>query len=233
MLLLSGTWIGGVSAGSDLQVAFTFTPRVTHVGWTVTPAATIPGALQPQISPVPLAPTSAPPATPTPSLSVSGGDEVVGYDFLEGSSPPLWRIWSNGQEITVSPDDPSTAALLDEFRTAAIRRAAALGDIDDAQQAASSAGAAAGWGALALGGGVATALVSCAGVPFTFWAAGGTGWACAGGIAAAIGGGGAAVVSLGDFGQAREDLAEAEEERALAEGLADQVFQALATVSSP
>jgi hypothetical protein len=38
---------------------------------------------------------------------------------------------------------------------------------------------------------------------------------------------------LGDFGQAREDLAEAEEERALAEGLADQVFQALSTVSSP
>jgi hypothetical protein len=121
MLLLSGTWIGGVSAGPDLQVAFTFTPRVTHVGWTVTPAATIPGALQPQISPVPLAPTSAPPPTPTPGTPVSGGDRVIGYDFLEGSTPPLWRIWYNGQETIVSPDDPSAAALLDEFRGAALR----------------------------------------------------------------------------------------------------------------
>lgn len=110
---------------------------------------------------------------------------------------------------------------------------AALDDVDDAQQAASSARSGAGWGVLALGGGVATAIVSCAGVPFTFWAAGGSGWACAGGIVAAIGGGGAVGVSLTDLGQANEDLAEAVEERDLAEGLARQVFEALSSYSVP
>lgn len=205
------------------------------MGWTVTPQPTIPGSLQPQISPVPLAPTQIPPSptAPTPVPAISGGDENIGYDFIEGSQPPLWRIWCNGQDIVISPEDPATAALLDEFRSAALRRVAALGDVEDAQQAASSAGAGAFWGGLAFVGGVATSIFSCAGVPFTFWAAGGTGWACAGGIAATIGGGGAAVVSLGDLGQAGDDLAEAEEELAATGNLADQAFQALSALASP
>ncbi|MEW6569494.1 MAG: hypothetical protein AB1449_15290 [Chloroflexota bacterium] len=234
LLAAAGQRRAALAAEANRQVAFTFTPEVTPIPPTGTPMATALATLGPQPSPLPLAPTAGPTGgTPEPPQAISGGDEDVGYDFLEGSDPPLWRIWYQGREIIVNPDDPATAALLDEFRSAALRRAAAEDDEADARQAISSAKAGTGWGAVAFIGGGITALVSCAGVPFTFWAAGGTGWACAGGIAAAIGGGGAVAVSIGDQLQAETDLEEARLELEAATALAEQTFQALESGSAP
>ncbi|MEW6569185.1 MAG: hypothetical protein AB1449_13670 [Chloroflexota bacterium] len=234
LLAANGQRRAALAAEANRQVAFTFTPEVTPIPPTGTPMATALATLGPQPSPVPLAPTAGPPAgTPEPPLAISGGDEEVGYDFLEGSDPPLWRIWYQGREIIVNPDDPATPALLDEFRSAALRRAAAEDDEADARQAISSAKAGTGWGAVAFIGGGITALVSCAGVPFTFWAAGGTGWTCAGGVAAAVGGGGGVIVSAGEWFRAGREMREAREELDTASLLAEQAFETLETHLAP
>jgi hypothetical protein len=47
------SWFSAYAGPDRLQIPFT--PHVTQVGWTVTPQPTIPGSLQPQISPIPLA----------------------------------------------------------------------------------------------------------------------------------------------------------------------------------
>ncbi len=65
------------------------------------------------------------------------------------------------------------------------------------------------WEALGLIGGGITIVISCPGVPFTFWAAGGAGWACVGGVLSvinSIGGGG---VTVNEIGEANERIVEA------------------------
>jgi hypothetical protein len=225
-------WFSAHAEGDGLQVQFT--PHVTQVGWTVTPQPTVPAGFGPQGTPVPLGATPITPTQgPTPVQSVSGGDENIGYDFLEGSVPPTWRIWYNGQEMIVSPRDPAESALLAAFMEQAERAAIAKAGLEAADKDLGEAAATGGFGALAAVGGTITAIISCAGVPFTFWAAGGTGWTCAGGIIAAVGGGGAVIVSagqgirsVGDRDQAQRDLAQAGRE-------AGDLFSSLSSTTTP
>lgn len=205
------------------------------MGWTVTPQPTIPGSLQPQISPVPLAPTQIPPSptAPTPVPAISGGDENIGYDFIEGSQRPLWRIWCNGQELVISPQDPADSALLAAFMAQADRAARAAEDINASSQDLHEATATGLFGFVATVGGTITAVLSCAAVPLTFWAAGGTGWTCAGGVVAAVGGGGAILVSAGQGFRAAGDRDQAQRDRDQALEEVEDLFIALQGIPSP
>jgi hypothetical protein len=225
-------WFAVFAGGNGLQVQFT--PHVTLVGWTVTPQTTALGSLVPQGTPVPLGATPIPTVQgPTPVQAVSGGDEDIGYDFLEGSQPPAWRIWFEGQEVVIAPDDPAESALLAAFMLQADRAASAVATIDASNQDLGEAAATGGFGAVATVGGTIAAIFSCAGVPFTFWAAGGTGWICAGSIVAAVGGGGAAVVSAAQGVRAVSDRDAAVKDLALARQEASDLFDTLIGTPTP
>jgi len=77
------------------------------------------------------------------------------------------------------------------------------------------------------------AVPSCATIPLTFWAAGGTGWTCAGGIATAVAGIGADIVS-GIVGVVSlVDKARANAEQRAAEREANDLFEALRGYVAP
>jgi hypothetical protein len=108
--------------------------------------------------------------TPAPPVNLSGGDAVVGYDFIEGADVPTWRIWFEGELIiiAVGPDDAGVVALLDAFRNEAEKRGAAAVSRAKADSTIwLSAGAAVFGGASAVGGTI-VAVPSCATVPLTF-----------------------------------------------------------------
>jgi hypothetical protein len=139
----------------------------------------------------------------------------------------VYRIWFEGETLVVVVDDFATDALIDEFTSAAIRRAGALEDASDHRQEISDAQALTGLGIMGLVGGGGVAVLSCAGVPLTFWALGGTGWTCFFGIVGAVAGGGTIAVSMGQEHRASEDLEDAEAEIAAMTSLPGDVFRAL------
>ena len=101
-----------------------FTPHVTPLDLPVTPQVTAPIPLQHQPSPVPEAV-----GTPVPPLPISGGDPTVGYDFVEGSNTPTWRVWFEGEVITVRPNDAAVVALMNAFQLEAAERATAAASL--------------------------------------------------------------------------------------------------------
>ena len=227
----------GASAGAhgpSRQSTIAFTPNLTPLVMTVTLAPTVPAAFTMQASPVPMAPTAVTAVgTPVPVRGLSGGDQTVGYDFIEGSEPPLWRIWFEGRELVIDPNDPSTSALLAAFLDQATLRAQAEADYQSAEQAIGTSKATSGFGAVGFVAGGIVALISCAGVPFTFWAAGGTGWTCALGIAGSVAGLGSAAVSGVEWAQASNDKQDASERRDHSDAEALGLFEALEQTSAP
>jgi hypothetical protein len=127
----------------------------------------------------------------------------------------------------VSPEDAAESALLTAFMAQADRAARAAEDFQAADQDLDEASAAGAFGAIATVGGTVTAVISCATVPLTFWAAGGSGWACAGGIVAAVGGGGTVLVSAGQGLRAAGDRDQALQDQAEATQEAGDLFHAL------
>jgi hypothetical protein len=219
----------GTPEGAAAQIEFT--PHVTPLAVTEAPRPTVPVPFGQQLTPVPS--TAAVAATPLPPQPISGGDSAVGFDFIENSATPMWRVWFEGEAILVYPGDPLVGALLAAFREESAKRLSAARDLEDARRDLGNATAAGGFGLLAVIGGAIVAPPSCAGTPFTFWAAGGAGWACAGGIAAFVGGAGAVVVSAIQGIQAGGDIAAASEEFNHATEEAGDLFEALKEVSGP
>jgi hypothetical protein len=166
-------------------------------------------------------------------MSLSGGDATVGYDYLDGSQPPTWRIWFEGRELIVVADDPGAVALLNSFMLQADNRARAVADFDSARQSQANADATVGLGLVGTGASGGVALISCAGVPLTFWAAGGTGWTCALGIAGAVAGVGTTIVSLVERGQAVSDQHDALGRLETANREVSSLFNALELSSTP
>ena len=160
-----------------------FTPHVTEIVLTVTPESTALDDLQPQVSPVPLAPTT-PEAvgTPEPTRPTHGGDETIGYATIHGSDPPMWRIWFDGEELYVSPNDPTASVLITQLMLAAEERSTKIGEAQEAERYRNLEKDSVLAGVIEVGLGTLVSAISCAGVPLTFWAAGGSGWACAAGI---------------------------------------------------
>lgn len=157
----------------------------------------------------------------------------MGYDFVEGADIPTWRIWFEGEAIIVTANDPAAGTLISAFQLEAAERATAKANRDSARTTLLVSGATFLFGFLSAGGGIAVAIPSCATVPLTLWAAGGTGWICAGGVAAAVGGIGALVVSgivgvLSIFDRARADA-----EFQAADDEAKDLFQALKGYAAP
>ena len=131
------------------------------------------------------------------------------------------------------PNDAEVVALLDAFRDEAEKRGTAAVNHANADSTIwLSAGAAVFGGASAVGGTI-VAVPSCATVPLTFWAAGGTGCSCAGGVVAAVGGIGAFVVSAIVGVQAMGDKAEADEVFQAANQEANDLFDALKGYTGP
>jgi hypothetical protein len=216
------------------QSTIAFTPNLTPLVMTVTLAPTVPAAFTMQASPVPMPPTAVGAVgTPVPVRGLSGGDQTVGYDFIEGSEPPLWRIWFEGRELVVDPSDPSTSALLAAFLDQASLRAQAEADYESAEKAVDSASQTAGLGFVGFVAGGVIAGISCAGVPFTFWAMGGTGWTCALGVVGAVAGGGTVLLSLGDRGQAVDDRQDAQERLDKANTESSNLFDSLEQTTAP
>ena len=225
-----------ISAAFLTLAACDFEPAVTPIVWPTPgePSFGQPLDLQPQPSLAPLAATPTPPvSSPDEELPLSGGDATVGYDFLEGTEPPTWRIWYEGKELLVTPNDPGTAVLLSNFFSQAELRAQAIADYDDAAEAAKSSKAAGWLSSMGAGAGGAVALLSCGGVPFTFWAAGGTGWTCALGIAGALAGGGSAILSFIDTSQERSDQQGALDRWESTSEEANSLFEALEGSTAP
>lgn len=212
---------------------FTFVPQVTPLDLTVTPQPTVPVTVQLQATPGPQGPAAV--ETPAPPVNVSGGDETVGFDFIEGADVPTWRIWSEGESIiiTVRPDGAAVGTLLSAFQLEASERATAIANRESANTTFLLSLATFGVGAVGAVGGVAVAIPSCAGVPLTFWAMGGTGWTCAGGIATAAAGIGADIVS-GIVGVVSlVEKARAGVESRAAEQEAKDLFEALKGYAAP
>ncbi|MEW6569188.1 MAG: hypothetical protein AB1449_13685 [Chloroflexota bacterium] len=232
LLAATGQGWAALAAEANRQVAFTFTPEVTPIPPTGTPMATALATLGPQPSPLPLAPTAGPTGgTPEPPQAISGGDEDVGYDFLEGSDPPLWRIWYQGEEIIVNASDPAASSLLAAFMLEAQERANAVGELADAEETLDLALAGAGFGLVALVGGGIAAVASCSATPLTFYFVGGTGWLCVGGGVSAVGGLGALGVSAATYFQALRDRGEAIETIEESTRDAQQLFDTLSSIA--
>lgn len=151
---------------SDPEQQFTFVPQVTPLDLTVTPQLTAPVTVQLQATPQPALPSAA--ETPAPPISVSGGDSVVGYDFIEGADVPTWRIWFEGESIIVTPTDSAAVALLNAFQLEASERATAKANMDSANTTLLVSAATFAVGFVGALGGVAVAIPSCATVPLTF-----------------------------------------------------------------
>lgn len=217
------------SEGPALQISFT--PHLTPLNLTFTPHPTPLQTLGPRVSPPPQPPK--PVETPVPPVPISGGDATVGYDFIEGSETPTWRVWFEGEVIFIRPDDPAAVALLNAFQVEATERATALANGDSADNTLVVSAFTLGFGALSAAGGIIVAAPSCATVPLTFWAAGGTGWPCVGGVAAAVGGVGTFIVSAVVGIQAFGDKVEADNVYQSANAEAEDLFEALKDYASP
>lgn len=227
----------GAAAGAESparQSTIAFTPNLTPLVMTVTLAPTVPVPIQMQASPVPMPPTAVTAVgTPVPVRGLSGGDQTVGYDFIDGSEPPLWRIWFEGRELVVDPSDPEMAALWAAFLDQASLRAQAESDYQSAEQAIRTSRATTGFGALAFLAGGVLAVGSCTTAPLTFLVLGGTGWTCALGIVGAVAGLGAAAISGVQWAQASNDKQDASERRDHAAAEAQSLFDALEQTAAP
>lgn len=129
-----------------------------------------------------------------------------------------------GEVYIVEPGDPALAALLDAFRDEATKRAQAINDIESAENSLVSSALSFGLGLFGVASGGATAVFSCATVPLTFWAMGGTGWSCAGGVAVTLVGAGLAGLSIGDGTQAWDDRSDAIDNFHKASDEAEELF---------
>jgi len=226
-----GTGPGRVSAAPPAQGAFTFTPRVTAIPGTSTPAPTAVGTLG-------LPPSTTPPATlfpETPGTSETpppaGGDSTIGYEYPEGST--LWRIWYEGEEIIVDASDPAASALLSAFMITAQGRASAANDLDTANSTMVLSAVGFVTGLLGFLGGALVTASSCAATPLTFYALGGTGWLCVGGVVVTTGGLGTLGVSGVAGFQAWSDHNDAEERLENSTAQAEQYSHILQGLTAP
>ena len=227
----------GATAGAESparQSTIAFTPNLTPLVMTVTLAPTVPAAFTMQASPVPMPPTAVGAVgTPVPVRGLSGGDQTVGYDFIEGSEPPLWRIWFEGRELVVDPSDPSTSALLAAFLDQASLRAQAEADYDTAEEAISISQVSTVAGLVGAVAGGIVAGISCTTAPLTFWLAGGTGWPCALGLVGAGAGLVTTGVSVVQWALADNDRADASDRLDHANTEATSLFDSLAQMTAP
>ena len=208
----------------------TFSPQLTPVNFTVTPQSTAIAPLG--VGAEDLLPQGAGSGEDDGELDISGGDWVVGYDLVQTPGGPQWHLWLYGKVIIVEASDPVAASLAAAFMIQADNRARALSDLESAGSNQKLAYAGAGAGALGLVGGGAVAVIGCAGVPLTFWAAGGTGWVCAGGIVAAVGGAGALISSVFSIFQSRSDKDDAQASYDTANQVAGELFTTIKQVSN-
>ena len=222
---------GHVSLAADADpelLQITFTPHLTPINFTVTPEPTVPSSLEARD----LAAEGSGAEEDDSELDISGGDWYVGYDIVQTPNGPQWHLWLNGEVVIVEANDPAATSLISAFMIQADNRARALSDFNSADANEDIAYAGAGAGAVSLMGGTVTAIVGCAGVPFTFWAAGGTGWACAGGIVAGIGGAGALIGSAISIFQSGRDKDDAQASYDTANRVAGELFRTIKQVSN-
>jgi hypothetical protein len=185
-------------AGASAQIAFT--PNISPLELTQTAEATTLGALQAPaatVTPFPAPTQESSDALRAPSC-VSATEDTIGYDFLGGSDPPLWRICYGGEVLIVGATDSATVALLGAFTDAADLRAQAVAQRDAAARQVGWAWVTLGGGALAFFAGGVAAVGTCSATPLTL---GTTFLACVGSAGASLGGlvttvGSAAVIGM-------------------------------------
>jgi hypothetical protein len=218
LLNIQSIYADQTTEGILAQSTVVFTPKITPVNATGTLQATVPSTI--------LSPT-AQPEPRSARIETSEGIITVGYDFVGGSDPPRWLIWFGEEGFFVSPDDVSTVALLDAFRDEVENIIEAKTAFENADENINDGYVSMFFEGLGVLGGGVTSVLSCGGVPLTFWLAGGTGWACAGGITATVGSGGAFKMTWDANKQARKDKIDAEKELNRATGEAEELFEAL------
>jgi hypothetical protein len=215
-------------AGANAQIAFT--PNISPLELTQTAEVTPLGALRASaatVTPLPAPAQETSDALRAPSC-VSATEDTIGYDFLGGSDPPLWRICFGGEVLIVGATDSETVNLLDEFTDAADRRATAERMIAQARGTLVLAAAGFEVGAGGVVGGALTAAASCATTPFV----GVTVIGCVGGGITALAGLGAMGVSGVAGLMAGRDLVTYLASRRASAGEAEQYFRALQERSS-
>jgi len=233
--LASGIGPERVSAAPRPQVAFTFTPRVTEIPRTSTPAPTAVGTLGPPAASVTAIPT--PTEEPEDAISApscaSPGEDTTGYDYLGGSDPPLWMICFGGEVLIVDASDSAASTLLSAFMIAARDRASAANDLETANTTLVLSAVGFGTGLIGFLGGALVSASSCAATPLTFYALGGTGWLCVGGVVVTTGGLGTLGVSGVAGFQAWSDHNDAEERLENSTAQAEQYFHILQGLTAP
>lgn len=160
-----------------------FTPHVTEIVLTVTPEPAVLDDLRPQPSPVPIAPTTPRVVgTPEPTMPTHGGDETIGYAMIHGSDPPMWRVWFEGEEFYISPNDPAAIILLNQFMIAAEERSTKIGEAQSADFNRNQESGSITLGVIEGVLGIIVTLGSCGGCTWTWPLAGGSCWVCAAGL---------------------------------------------------
>jgi hypothetical protein len=168
-LLVCPLAAGGIGlAGAN---AWGFTPSIWPLELTQTVEASTLGTLQAPaatVTPFPAPTQESSDVLRAPSCA-SATEDTIGYDFLGGSDPPLWRICFGGEVLIVGATDLETVTLLGAFRAAADRRAVAEHMLDQAYGMAAVAVAGTGVGIGGVVGGVFAAVASCATTPVAWF----------------------------------------------------------------
>ncbi len=216
-------------AGANAQISFT--PNIPSLELTQTAEVTTLGTIG---APLTATPFPAPTQETTGAISApscaAADEETIGYDFLGGSDPPLWRICFGGEVLIVDATDPVTGDLLGAFRAAADLRAQGVAQFDDARSALRRDRWTLAGGVVGLIGGGIAAVGTCSATPLTL---GTTFLVCVGSGAASLGGLVTTVVSALSIGADREarDTAQATIDDSTADS--EQYFRALRERTNP
>lgn len=109
-----------------------------------------------------------------------------GYEIHYENDIMRYHLWIDDQELWIKAGEETTSLLIYEFLHQQEQLRTSSGALDKALEEKERAISATTWGILGFASSWTLAVTSCVGVPFTFWAAGGTGWACVAGIGGAI-----------------------------------------------
>ena len=115
-------------------------------------------------------------------MPTHGGDETIGYAIIHGSDPPMWRIWFEGEEFYISPDEPAAIVLLNQYMIAAEQRSMKIGEAQSAEFNRNQERGSIWLGVFEGALGIVVTLGSCGGCTWTWVLAGGSCWVCVAGF---------------------------------------------------
>lgn len=119
-----------------------------------------------------------------------------GYEIHYENDIMRYHLWIDDQELWIKVGEETTSLLINEFLYQQDQLHTSSAALDKALEDKERTLKATTWGILGLASSWALAIPGCIGVPLTFWAAGGTGWACVAGISGTIASTGGTILGL-------------------------------------